>query len=73
MKDSKKLNTEMIKTKTAKKRDDRNLKIVELYELYKIKQGGMKSAVVETIAKETKASVSTVNRVIKESFTTTPA
>src|SRR5690348_5903323 len=58
----------MIKTKTATKREQRNSKIVAMYEDLKIKQNGMKSAVVEHIAKETKSSVTTVNRVVKEVF-----
>lgn len=53
----------MIKTKTAVKREARNAKIKELYKKYM--PNGMKSAVVEKIAKEAGTSVSTVNRVVK--------
>lgn len=55
----------MIETKAQVKRKVRDTKIKELYLLYKIEQGSLKSAAVEKIAKECKSSVTTVNRVVK--------
>lgn len=55
----------MIKTKTALKREERNTKIKSKFAEYMAIDGSMKSAVVETISRELKTSITTVNRVVK--------
>lgn len=55
-----------IKTKKALKRENRNANITALYLLEMKKDGSMKSAVVEEIARACKTSVTTVNRVVKQ-------
>jgi predicted transcriptional regulator len=55
----------MIKTKTAIKREKRDEQIVSSYKELMSLDGAMKSAVVETISRDLKTSITTVNRVVK--------
>lgn len=55
----------MIKTKTALKREKRNSEIIATYQADIKLDGAMKSAVVESIARNLKVSITTVNRVVK--------
>ena len=55
----------MIKTKTAIKREKRDEQIKASYKDLMALDGAMKSAVVETISRDLKTSITTVNRVVK--------
>lgn len=50
----------MIESKAQAKRRVRDAKILELYELYKIKEGSLRSVAIELIANELEVSISTV-------------
>lgn len=50
----------MIESKAQAKRRVRDAKILELYELYKIKEGSLRSVAIELIADELEVSISTV-------------
>jgi DNA invertase Pin-like site-specific DNA recombinase len=55
----------MIETKTSAKRKVRDAKIFELYNKYRFQGGAKREITAETIAKETKCSVTTVKRITK--------
>ena len=55
----------MIESKTQAKRRVRDAKIVELYELYKNKEGALRTVAIEIIANELEVSASTVARLTK--------
>jgi hypothetical protein len=57
-----------IKTKTAIKREKRDADIVSKYQELIVLPGAMKSAVAETISRDLKTSITTVNRVVKRIF-----
>jgi hypothetical protein len=57
-----------IKTKTAIKREKRDADIVSKYQELIVLPGAMKSAVAETISRDLKTSITTVNRVVKNSI-----
>ncbi len=57
-----------IKTKTAIKREKRDADIVSKYQELIVLPGAMKSAVAETISRDLKTSITTVNRVVKHNI-----
>jgi DNA-directed RNA polymerase specialized sigma54-like protein len=55
----------MIESKSQQKRKVRDAKILELYELYKVKEGSLRTVAIEIIANELEVSASTVARITK--------
>lgn len=53
----------MIESKAQAKRRVRDAKIVELYELYKFKEGCLRTVAIEIISNELEVSASTVARI----------
>jgi DNA-directed RNA polymerase specialized sigma54-like protein len=55
----------MIESKTQAKRKVRDAKILELYQLYKVNEGSLRTVAIEIIANELEVSASTVARITK--------
>lgn len=55
----------MLESKSQAKRKVRDAKIKELYDLYKVKEGALRTVAIEIIANELEVSASTVARITK--------